>query len=82
MGCANVIEVSQELSNKIMIHCMYYVNLLQLQLFHVIYLLCLGLDISSMIQNLALIFTVSQLLSGTAVLEHARKYANLFIVTT
>jgi hypothetical protein len=27
-------------------------------------------------------FTMSQLLSGTAVLGHARKYANLFIVTT
>jgi len=51
-------------------------------MFHIIFLLCLGLDISSVIQNLALVFTVSQLLSGTAVLDHARKYANLFVVTT
>jgi hypothetical protein len=56
---------------------MYYVNLLALT--NVLYL---ALDISSMIQNLALDFTVSQLLSGTAVLDRARKYANLFIVTT
>jgi len=60
-----------------MIHSMYYVNLLALT--NVLYL---ALDISSMIQNLALDFTVSQLLSGTAVLDRARKYANLFIVTT
>lgn len=51
-------------------------------MFHVIFLLCLGLDISSMIKNLTVVFTVSQLVGGTAVLDHARKYANLFIVTT
>lgn len=72
-----------------MIHCMYHVNLcfyihsdLQLQIFRAIFPLCHGLDTSSMIQNLAVVFTVSQLLGGTAVLDHARKYANFFIVTT
>jgi hypothetical protein len=82
IGCANVIEVSQQVSNKIMIQCMYYVNLLTLTK--------VSCNFSSMswnrffvlIQNLALFFTVSQLLSGTAVLGHARKYANLFVVTT